>query len=85
MGGWLAGAALSGLALLLGLGLVLWSFVAGRKPAVAPAGAPGPGPAVGPAPGPARVPPGWYPDPQVPHQLRYWDGAAWTAHVAPRS
>ena len=27
-------------------------------------------------------PPGWYPDPQNPSQMRYWDGAMWTA-VAP--
>ena len=27
------------------------------------------------------VAPGWYPDPQVPEQLRYWDGSAWTEHV----
>lgn len=25
---------------------------------------------------------GWYPDPSRRHQHRYWDGAAWTAHVA---
>ena len=24
----------------------------------------------------------WYPDPSGGHQLRYWDGAGWTAHVA---
>ncbi|MDO5492379.1 MAG: DUF2510 domain-containing protein [Nesterenkonia sp.] len=27
--------------------------------------------------------PGWYSDPQVPDQLRWWDGTAWTAHTAP--
>ena len=30
-------------------------------------------------------PAGWYPDPGDARALRYWDGAAWTAHVAPRS
>jgi uncharacterized protein (AIM24 family) len=27
------------------------------------------------------TPAGWYPDPQDPARHRYWDGAAWTAHV----
>lgn len=27
-------------------------------------------------------PPGWYPDPWQPSDLRYWDGAEWTASVA---
>jgi uncharacterized membrane protein YhaH (DUF805 family) len=26
--------------------------------------------------------PGWYPDPSNPSQVRYWDGAAWTAQPA---
>jgi uncharacterized protein YxjI len=26
--------------------------------------------------------PNWYPDPTGRHQLRYWDGAVWTDHVA---
>jgi len=28
--------------------------------------------------------PGWYSDPQVPGQIRYWDGYQWTIHVAPQ-
>ncbi|MSW84519.1 MAG: DUF2510 domain-containing protein [Actinobacteria bacterium] len=24
----------------------------------------------------------WYPDPQGLHRLRYWDGTAWTDHIA---
>ena len=28
------------------------------------------------------APANWYPDPSVPHQLRYWDGAQWTQHVS---
>jgi len=29
------------------------------------------------------APPGWFPDPGDPGQLRYWDGTDWTAHVGP--
>lgn len=28
--------------------------------------------------------PNWYPDPQNPYQLRWWDGTQWTAHTAPK-
>jgi hypothetical protein len=28
--------------------------------------------------------PGWYPDPEVQRQLRYWDGLNWTEHRAPQ-
>lgn len=28
------------------------------------------------------VPPSWQPDPSGRHQLRYWDGTAWTEHVS---
>jgi hypothetical protein len=50
---------------------------------------PGPPPAP-PAPGtggpPPGTPAGWLPDPSgAPNTLRYWDGSAWTAHVAQRS
>ncbi|MDG2110991.1 MAG: DUF2510 domain-containing protein [Actinomycetota bacterium] len=27
--------------------------------------------------------PGWYPDPASPQNVRWWDGAAWTAHSQP--
>ncbi len=30
----------------------------------------------------ARPQPDWYPDPFGRHEVRYWDGAAWTEHVA---
>ena len=29
------------------------------------------------------VPPGWYPHPEMPGSLGYWDGDGWTEHVAP--
>jgi len=29
----------------------------------------------------AQSAPGWYPDPASEHELRYWDGVAWTDHV----
>ena len=31
------------------------------------------------------MPPGWYPDQTNPYQIRYWDGARWTEHIAPAS
>jgi hypothetical protein len=31
----------------------------------------------------SEAPAGWYPDPEVPGQQRYWDGASWTEHRAP--
>ena len=30
----------------------------------------------------AAIPPQWYPDPSGRHELRYWDGGAWTDHVS---
>jgi Protein of unknown function (DUF2510) len=30
------------------------------------------------------TPAGWHPDPAGSDQLRWWDGVAWTAHLAPR-
>jgi hypothetical protein len=29
-----------------------------------------------------QAPPGWYPDPTMAANRRYWDGTAWTPHVA---
>jgi hypothetical protein len=35
------------------------------------------------AAGPPPPPPaGWHPDPTGRHELRYWDGAAWSSHVS---
>lgn len=35
------------------------------------------------APHGSATPPGWYPDPAFPQQLRWWDGVQWTPHLAP--
>ena len=29
------------------------------------------------------APAGWYPDPQIPSAVRWWDGRAWTSHTQP--
>lgn len=39
-------------------------------------------PPPGRAAAPAQPPPDWYPDPVRRHEIRYWDGAGWTTHVA---
>ncbi len=39
---------------------------------------------VGPTSPPLMPPSGWYPDPQQAWTWRYWDGAGWTDHRAPR-
>jgi RsiW-degrading membrane proteinase PrsW (M82 family) len=41
-----------------------------------------PAPPPGPPPPPPGPPPNWYPDPSGRSRLRYWDGYAWTGHVA---
>ncbi|MFJ5954558.1 DUF2510 domain-containing protein [Paenarthrobacter sp. NPDC092416] len=33
----------------------------------------------------STTPPGWFPDPSDPRQLRWWDGVQWTPHLAPAS
>ena len=66
------------------VGLVLSIvYLTSIRPKVAAAqeggGRAGPG---APPPPPPSVPPGWLPDPSGRHQLRYWDGSAWTANVS---
>jgi len=34
------------------------------------------------APTPSQQAPGWFADPSLSHQLRYWDGARWTESVS---
>lgn len=52
--------------------------------------APTAGQPLGPPPGPQRPvaaasqPAGWYPDPHRRHDVRHWDGRAWTSHVSDR-
>ncbi len=98
-GGWLAGVGASGLTLLVGLGLLLASFLRGSAPPPVAPQAADPAyaaptdaapthaaPTYAPPPQPpVATPPGWYPDPQAPHLLRYWDGRGWTAHTHPRT
>ena len=33
----------------------------------------------------SQTPAGWFPDPDDASQYRYWDGATWTEHRAPRT
>jgi hypothetical protein len=52
----------------------------GSQPLAAPLGPPGGAPAAEAQPG--SFPADWYPDPWLTKRLRYWDGNAWTGHVA---
>jgi len=56
---------------------------AGYPPAPLAGGGAHPVPVPGPAQG-GGTPAGWYPDPYNPAQQRYWSGAGWTGHTAPR-
>lgn len=49
--------------------------------AAAPAPAPAPAPAAA-APATPAIPADWYADPSGRFELRYWNGSAWTEHVA---
>jgi hypothetical protein len=49
--------------------------------AAAPAPAPAPAPVAAAAATPA-IPADWYADPSGRFELRYWNGSAWTEHVA---
>jgi sporulation-control protein spo0M len=52
----------------------------GTQPLAAPIGPPGGAPNAEAQPG--SFPADWYPDPWLKSRLRYWDGNAWTGHVA---
>ncbi|HEV2311289.1 MAG TPA: DUF2510 domain-containing protein, partial [Acidimicrobiia bacterium] len=61
------------------------SLIATSATATAPAPVPAPIPSPGPPsppPPPSTPPANWYADPAARHHHRYWDGSAWTSHVA---
>lgn len=78
--GWFVVGGVAGLALVVGLTLLIVGLVLGRHPR--PLAGPllsGPQLASTTPPAPPAPPAGWYPDPREPGRLRYWNGQAWTA------
>lgn len=55
------------------------------SPTAAPTPVAAPAAPTPPPPPPPSVPADWYPDANNPALLRYWDGAQWTEHTAPRA
>ncbi len=71
--------AVTDLALLEGQAPQAWSTAADGLATIDEPG----GSASGALPDPPDIPPGWYPDPRGFPAHRWWDGWAWTEHVAP--
>jgi Protein of unknown function (DUF2510) len=75
--GWFVAGGVAGLAVVVGLTMLIVGLVLGRRPR----------PVAGPLLSGARMmpttspapPAGWYPDPREPDRFRYWNGQAWTA------